>query len=163
MRIPLVVPFGVVLTSAAIAAQSPSAGAGVQGVWRIEAFTHHTEVANTEPQPSLYFFTATHYAMLRVTSATPRIEPADPNTATAAELLAVWGNNGFIASAGTYEYRGGELTIHPVVAKNPGVMTPEFFVTYSLAFDGAMLVLTEVRDNRRPAPFPTTFRLRRVE
>ena len=161
MRIPLVVPFAVALTSAAIAAQSPAAS--VQGVWRIEAFTHHTEAANTQPQPSLYFFTATHYAMLRVTSDTPRIALADPDTATAAELLAVWGNNGFIASAGTYEYRGGQLTIHPVVAKNPAVMSPEFFITYALAFDGTTLVLTELRDNRRPAPFPTTFRLRRVE
>lgn len=101
--------------------------------------------------------------MLRVTSSAPRVAPPDPESASAAELLAVWGNNGFIANAGTYEVDGGNLTVHPVVAKNPNVMTNEFFIAYAMKCEGNLLILTEVRDSVRAVAFPTTFKLSRVE
>lgn len=161
-RLPVVLC--VILGVTAIAAQSASTSrAGVQGVWRIAESTHHGDATNTHPQPSLYLFTGKHYAMLRVTSPTPRIAPVDPDKASAAELLAVWGNNGFIANAGTYEVGGGNLTIRPVVAKNPDAMTRDFFITYAVKFEGDTLVLTELRDNKGPVPYPTAFTLRRVE
>jgi hypothetical protein len=161
MRTQLLVFLGVGLAAAAVETQSSRAT--VQGVWRIEAFTHYTEPTNTQPQPSLYLFTAKHYAMLRVTSPTPRIALADPGVASAAELLATWGNNGFIANGGTYELSGGRLIIRPIVAKDPNVMTADFFIEYAATFEGDALVLAELRDNKRSGPYPTTYKLRRVE
>ena len=49
-----------------------------------------------------------------------------------------------------YEIHGESLTIRPVVAKNPDVMTGGYSVTYAMRFEGDALVLTEVRDNKRP-------------
>ena len=161
MRTQLLVFLGVVL--AAMAVETQSSREAVRGVWRIEAFTHFTDPTNTQPQPSLYLFTAKHYAMLRVTSDTPRVAPVDPNVASAAELLAMWGNNGFIANGGTYELSGGRLVIRPVVAKDPHVMSADVFIEYAVTFEGDALVLAELRDNKGPAPYPTTFRLRRIE
>ena len=160
----LLIACGVVLGTVVIAAQpAPTARACVQGVWRIAEFTHHTDPTNARPQPSLYLFTAKHYSMLQVTSSEPRVAPRNPDTASAAELRAVWGNNGFLANAGSYETDGDSLTIHPVVAKSPDVMTTEFFMAYTMKCEGDRLVLTEVRDNRKAVPFPTTYKLSRVE
>ena len=58
---------------------------------------------------------------------------------------------------------GESLTIRPVVAKNPDVMTGGYSVMYAMRFEGDALVLTEVRDNKRPARYPSTFKLSRVE
>jgi len=164
MKMRLLIVFAVILGGAAIAAQSaPTSRARVQGVWRIAEFAHYTEPTNSRPQPSLYLFTGRHYAMLRVTSSAPRVAPVDPDRASAAELLAVWGNNGFIANAGTYEIEGEHLIIRPVVAKDPGVMTSDFYTVYAMRFEGDLLVLSEVRDTKKIAPYPTTFKLSRLE
>jgi hypothetical protein len=161
MRTQLLVFLGVGL--AATALETQSSRETVQGVWRIEAVTHYTEPTNTQPQPSLYVFTAKHYAMLRVTSPTPRIALADPDVASAAELLATWGNNGFIANGGTYEISGERLIIRPIVAKDPHVMTADVFIEYAVTFEGDALVLVELRDSKRSVAYPATFKLRRVE
>jgi hypothetical protein len=61
---------------------------------------------------------------------------------------------------------------HPVTAAGvvdtsrstlPGVMTSDFYTVYAMRFEGDLLVLSEVRDTKKIAPYPTTFKLSRVE
>jgi hypothetical protein len=153
------------LTGCASADSSRVPATRLQGVWRVVdvVTTGPSASANSQPQPGLYLFTAKHYSIMRVTARTPRPEVQDPTKATAAELLAVWGNQGFIANAGTYDVTGGDLTIRPFVAKNPGVMKPGSFTTFSYKIDGGMLSLTNTRNNDGPIANPTTLKLTRLE
>jgi hypothetical protein len=83
---------GALLPSASSAQSRPS----VQGAW------HVVEVSPgaTNPQPSLYLFTARHYSIMRVLSQDPRPGFNDPANVTEAEALAVWGP--LQAQSGTY-------------------------------------------------------------
>jgi hypothetical protein len=85
----------------------------------------------------------------------------DTSTATAAELNAVYGP--FTANSGTYEVKGGTLTTHPLLAKNPAVMAPGAANTYSFKIEGKTLTLTSVTGGRGPVTNPVTFKLTRIE
>src|SRR3990170_2698851 len=100
-----------------------SADPGIQGVWRVtERETKGPNAGiNKNVQPNLYIFTRTHYSIVSVLGDKPRAnQPQDLAKATAAELNAAWGP--FVAQAGTYEVKGGNITLRPLVAKNPTVM-----------------------------------------
>ncbi len=99
------------------------------GVWEV------SEVSVTSPDtsytitnpPSLYFFTERHYSVMRVRGGEPRelfagdapvigsLAPTDD------ERLAAWST--FSAHSGTYEISGSTLTIQPIVAKHPNIMS----------------------------------------
>jgi hypothetical protein len=128
----------------AVSAQPGGSALTVQGVWRVVSTTGAT--VNPSSQPSLVMFTGRHYSILRVTANQPRAAVADPAKASTAQLLTMWGNQGFVANAGTYEIAGGTLTI-----------------VYAATLEGSTLVLTEVRDGDGPVANPTTLRLTRLE
>jgi hypothetical protein len=113
--------------------------ASVAGVWRVAAVTN-PGAANSEPQPGLFIFTKTHYSIVRVASERARPSLADQNSATAAELLAVFGNS-FAASAGTYTQSAAAVTIRPIVAKLPWAMLGTNSSTYTVKWQGADLIL----------------------
>jgi hypothetical protein len=144
-----------------VAAQSAGAPLKMQGVWRVVSTTG--AAVNPSSQPSLLIFTGKHYSILRVTSNQPRAAVVDPAKASTAQLVAMWGNQGFVANAGTYEVAGGVLTTHPIVAKNPDVMKAGTIIVYNVKMDGNALMLTESRDTDGPVASPTTLRLTRVE
>ncbi len=141
-----------------------ASGQKIQGVWSL------TEVTTTGPngstkqisQPSMYMFTKMHYSVIYVSSAEPRPQIADISKATADQLRDVFVNS-FVANAGTYEVKGGKLTMRPSVAKSPGFMQPGNYTTMSLKTDGKTMTLISESSNNGPATNPTTFKLKRVE
>ena len=146
-------------------AAQQSARGSVEGVWRV------VEAAITGPgartiafadRPSLTIFTAKHYSRSEVQADGPRPLLADVAKATADDLRAVWGP--FVGEAGTYEVTpGGLITMRPIVSKNPAVMGPGVFITYSYKLEGNTLSLTQQRNQNAPFANPFTLKLVRVE
>jgi hypothetical protein len=151
------------LASQGTAAQSTQGS--IQGVWRV------VEAAITGPgartiafaeRPNLTIITAKHYSRVEVQADGPRPLLADVAKASADELRAAWGP--FVSEAGTYEVTpGGLVTMRPIASKNPAVMGPGVFITYSYKLDGNTLSLTQQRNQAGPFANPFTLKLVRVE
>jgi hypothetical protein len=152
-----------VASSQGIAAQS--ARGSIQGVWRVVEAVITGPGARTiafAERPNLTIFTARHYSRSEVQADGPRPVLADVTRATADELRAVWGP--FVGEAGTYEVTPGSLiTMRPIASKNPAVMGPGVFITYSYKLDGDTLSLTQQRNQNGPFANPFTLKLVRVE
>jgi Lipocalin-like domain len=136
-----------------------------QGVWRIVEATITGPGARTiafGERPNLTIIAARHYSRVEVQADGPRPILADVTKASADELRAVWGP--FVGEAGTYEVAAGNLiTMRPIASKNPAVMGPGVFITYTYKLDGDMLTLTQQRNQNGPFPNPFTLKLVRVE
>jgi hypothetical protein len=151
------------LASHGLAAQSKPPS--IQGVWRV------VEAAITGPgartiafadRPNLTIITARHYSRVEVQADGPRPVLTDVAKASADELRAVWGP--FVGEAGTYEMTSGSLvTMRPIASKNPAVMGPGVFITYTYRLEGDTLWLTQQRNQNGPFPNPFTLKLTRVE
>ena len=152
-----------VLTSQGPAAQSTPQS--IQGVWRIVEATITGPGARTIPfaeRPNLTIIAARHYSRVEVQADGPRPILADVAKATADELRAAWGP--LVSEAGTYEVTPGSLvTMRPIASKNPAVMGPGVFITYSYKLDGNTLSLTQQRNQNGPFANPFTLKLVRVE
>jgi Lipocalin-like domain len=121
------------------AAQNRTAN-GLEGVWRETEIVVTGRDASTiqNPQPSIYVFTPTHYAMMGTLGDRPRalFKSLDPtNEEKIAGFDSFWGNSG------TYEVTGDVLTIRPVVARMPNFMAGGF-QRYQFHVDGNTLLLT---------------------
>lgn len=150
------------LASPAIAAQSTRES--IQGVWRIVEARVTGPGARTiafAERPNLTIMTARHYSRVEVQADGPR-PTLDVSKATADELRAVWGP--FVGEAGTYEVTpGGLITMRPIASKNPAVMGPGIFITYTFKLDGDSLTLTQQRNQNGAFANPFTLKLVRVE
>jgi hypothetical protein len=150
-------------SSQGMAAQSTRGS--IQGVWRVVEAVISGPGARTiafAERPNLTIFTAGHYSRSEVQADGPRPVLADVAGATADELRAVWGP--FVGEAGTYEVTPGNLiTMRPIASKNPAVMGPGVFITYSYKLDGDTLSLTQQRNQNGPFANPFTLKLVRVE
>ena len=151
------------ITSQGLAAQS--ARESIKGVWRIVEATISGPGAHTiafAERPNLTIITARHYSRVEVQADGPRPILADVSKASADELRAAWGP--FVSEAGTYEVTpGGFITMRPIASKNPAVMGPGVFITYSFKLDGDSLSLTQQRNQNGPIANPFTLKLVRVE
>ena len=151
------------LTSQGTAQQSTRES--IQGVWRVVEATITGPGARTiafAERPNLTIITATHYSRVEVQADGPRPILADVAKASADELRAVWGP--FVSEAGTYEATlGSVITMRPIASKNPAVMGPGVFITYSYKLDGDRLSLTQQRNQNGPFANPFTLRLVRIE
>jgi hypothetical protein len=151
------------LTSPGPAAQSTPES--IQGVWRIVEATITGPAARTIPfaeRPNLTIITARHYSRVEIQADGPRPILADAAKATADELRAVWGP--LVSEAGTYEVTAGSLvTMRPIASKNPAVMGPGVFITYSYKLEGNTLFLTQQRNQNGPFANPFTLKLVRAE
>jgi hypothetical protein len=85
---------------------------------------------------------------------------ADVAKASADELRAAWGP--FVAEGGTYEVAGNLITMRPIASKNPAVMGPGVFITYSYKLEGDTLSLTQQRNQNGPFANPFSFKAVRV-
>jgi hypothetical protein len=152
---------GVVASQAtARQAKSPS----IQGVWRIVEATTSGPSARTiafGDRPNLTIITARHYSRVEVQADGPRPAIADVAKATADDLRAVWGP--FVGEAGTYEIAAGAITMRPIASKNPAVMGPGVFITYTYTLEGNTLTLTQQRNQNGPYANPFALKLTRVE
>src|SRR5215471_18155267 len=105
----------------------------IQGVWRILDATVTGPGARTiafGDRPNLTIITARHYSRVEVQADKPRPILADIAKASADELRAAWGP--FVSEAGTYELTSGSvITMRPIASKNPAIMGPGIFITYS--------------------------------
>lgn len=131
---------------AAVGVQDPKK-TQLEGAWKVAEVLPPATSANpkptpvTSPQPGLLIFTKGYYSGMSVTALQPRTAtapPKDPTNLTDAEKIAryeQWAP--FIANAGTYEVKGSTLTLRPMVAKNPNMMTGESTVTWELKLEGA--------------------------
>jgi hypothetical protein len=159
----LIVALGFVLCVSNVFAQS-SRGP-LEGVWQTVEITVTGPAARTisipEPRPNLVIFTARHYSRVEDQSEKPRQILADPAKATADELRRVWGP--FVGEAGTYEVTGDVITMRPLAAKNPAVMVPGAFITYSFKREGDTIWITQQRNQSGPFSNPFTMKAIRVE
>ncbi|MEO6333349.1 MAG: lipocalin family protein [Pyrinomonadaceae bacterium] len=146
--------------SASAAAQSKS----IQGVWKLNEQISTGQNAETRvfSQPGMYLFTKEHYSVIYVSSTAPRAVIADLGAASADELRNIFVNS-FIANGGTYEYKGGKLTMHVMVAKSPSFMQPDTWVSSAVKINGNTMTLITESSNTGPAASPTTLKLTRVE
>jgi len=137
----------------------------IQGVWRIVEAVIPGPAGRTiafGERPNLTIITAKHYSRVEVQADGPRPILPDVSKATADELRAVWGP--FVSEAGTYEVAPGNvITMRPIASKNPAVMGPGVFITYSYKLDGNTLSLTQQRNQNGPFANPFTLKLVRVE
>jgi hypothetical protein len=146
--------------------KSGSTRESIQGVWQAAEVTITGPGARTivipEPRPNLTIITARHYSRVEDQSERPRPIPADVTKASADELRAMWGP--FVGEAGTYELMAGHLiTMRPIAAKNPAVMGPGVFITYSYKLDGDTMWVTQQRNQSGPFANPVTVKVVRVE
>ena len=150
-------------TGQGIAAQSTRNS--VQGVWRVVEAVITGPGARTiafADRPNLTIITARHYSRVEVQSDGPRPILADVAKASADELRAAWGP--FVSEAGTYEVTPGNvITMRPIASKNPAVMGPGVFISYSYKLEGDTLSLTQQRNQNGPFANPFTLKLIRVE
>jgi hypothetical protein len=124
----------------------------LQGVWRITEATITGPAARTisfADRPNLTIITAKHYSRVEIQADGPRPILVDVAKATADELRAVWGP--VVNEAGTYDVTPDDLvTMRPIASKNPAVMGPRVFITYSYKLDGDKLSLTQQRNQNGP-------------
>jgi hypothetical protein len=97
-----------------------------------------------------------------VSSDAARPDVADLSKSTADELRNIFVDS-FVANSGTYEMKGGKLTVHPIVAKSPGYMAPGSTSVSSVKIEGNMMTLVTESTNATAAANPTTYTLTRVE
>jgi hypothetical protein len=137
----------------------------LQGGWRVVEAITSGPAARTIPfagRPNLTLITAKHYSRVELQGDAPRPVVADVSKASADELRAVWGP--LVAEAGTYEITpGGLVTMRPIASKNPAVMGPGVFITYSYKLEGDTLLLVQQRNQNGPYANPFTLKLVRVE
>jgi len=144
---------------------APSAAesnATFQGVWRtLEVVMAGAPARTFRPQATLAIFHGRHYSRVEVHAEQPLTPLADPSSASADQLRAVWGP--FVGEAGTFEVNGNEITMQATVSKNPSAMTRGAVSVYTFRRDGNTLTLTQVRTHAGPNPNPITVTLTRVE
>jgi hypothetical protein len=149
-----------VLGAGLIAEQKDTA---VHGVWRTSQVVVPGPTAATfKPAATLAIFHGRHYSRVEVHAEQPRPVLADPATASADQLRAVWGP--FVAEAGTFELSGdATITMQAIVAKNPAAMAKGAVSVFTYRREGDTLTLTQVRGHAGPVSNPVTVTLTRVE
>ena len=132
-RVALLVVLGGMLLLPAHARLVRAQASPLQGTWQV-----------TDGTAGLYIFAGTHYSMMAASTERPDI--ADLSKATADEMRALYGP--MSGNAGTYEFDGSAVTIHPIVAKFPVVMKPGANEVYGVRIEDNVLVLTQQRNAR---------------
>ena len=136
--------------------------ATLEGVWRtLEVVVPGAPARTYRPLSTLAIFHGRHYSRVEVHAEQPLTPLADPSSASADQLRAVWGP--FVGEGGTFEVKGSEITMQATVSKNPSAMTKGAVSVYTFRRDGNTLTLTQVRTHAGPSPNPITVILTRIE
>ena len=153
-----------VLLTAVLGVSAYAQKGSIEGVWSLTEITSTGTDGSTKQmtQPSMYLFTKKHYSIIYVNSDKARPSDNDVDKMTAEQLRDMFVNS-FIANAGTYEYKGGKVTFHPIVAKSPGYMQVGNWVRQSAKIDANTLTLISDSSNTGPSTNPSTIKLKRVE
>ena len=142
-------------------AEEPTAP--LAGVWRtVQVVVSGAPGRTYRPEATLAIFHGRHYSRIEVHAEQARPLLADPATASADQLRAVWGP--FVGEGGTFELTGDHtLTMHATVAKNPAAMMPGASSVFTYTRDGDLLTLKEVLADAGPSANGITVTLSRVE
>jgi hypothetical protein len=152
------VAIALAVSLASIDAQAPSARSLV-GVWKVAEIAAPQGEPNRDPQPTIYIFTARHYSHVSVTSVAPRPNYTGPSV-TAEQRVEMW--QPFSATSGTYVLNGAELTLYPLVAKNPGFMDGHTFMKFEIIFEGNDVLLRAIQSQARSFASTDSLRIRLV-
>jgi hypothetical protein len=124
----------------------------LDGAWRVVE-SRNADGTLTGNQPGIRLFKDGYTSFVRVNGAAPR-PPLPDATATAEQLLAVWGP--FIAITGPFEVSGQTYTERPIVSKSPGQMgTPGAFNTITYRISGDSLWISLTANQAGPVNNPT--------
>jgi len=130
----------------------------IVGVWRVVDYTAAGRTSH--PQPGFWIFTAKHYAMVMDTrDDVKRPDIADPDQATAQQLLATWGP--FAAQFGTYETKGDVLTLNILAAKNPDLVGTRRLQRFNV--NAKTLTTEALLVDGKPMSKPVKLKLERAE
>jgi hypothetical protein len=134
----------------------------IKGVWQVVEITTTGPNAstNSSPQPGLWIFTDKHYTYMTVNTDKPRpVVPAakmtDKDRADA--------YRGFVASGGTYEIKGDQITMKVFVARSPETMRSGSVFGNTYKLDGKVLTVTRTSSMNEPVANPSTTKLVRLE
>ena len=135
----------------------------VTGVWRSDsaASTGPKAEVQKRTQPSMYFFTKSHYSIIFVNSDSPR-STDDPKKMTVEQLNNAYVDE-FTANAGSYDLKGDVITLHPAVAKSPAYMAGGNWISYKVKAAGNTMTLTEVATKDGPMKEPRILTFTRIE
>jgi hypothetical protein len=117
-------------------AQRGNATSPVVGVWRVSEITTpgRNGTTNTSPQPNVFMLTTHYFSHNGVISDAPRPELPPSPTLTDKDIADA--AKPFLSNAGTYELKGNEIVVRPIVALNPHYMRAGFSKTYSFRLEG---------------------------
>jgi hypothetical protein len=103
-------------------------------------------------QPNIYLFTKGHFSSIRVEGDKPR--STDPwMSMTRDQVIDTWIKQ-FTASGGTYDMKGGTLTMKTTIAKNPAFMARANWISYTVKINGQTMTLTATATNEGPIKNP---------
>ena len=149
--------------SVIIALSGFAAAQKVAGAWRLDEIkTTGTDRKTARfSQPNMYLFTKGHFSIIRIEGDKPR--STDNWTTMTPEQVIDTFIKQFTASGGTYEMKGGTLTMKTTIAKSPGFMARANWISYTVKIDGQTMTLTGTATNEGPIKNPQIMTLTRIE
>ena len=133
----------------------------VAGAWRLDEIKTSDGKAAKFTQPNIYLFTKGHFSIIRVEGDKPRLTD-NWTTMTPEQVIDTYIKQ-FTASGGTYEMKGGTLTMKTTIAKNPGFMARANWISYSVKLNGQTMTLTAAATNEGPIKNPQIMNLTRLD
>lgn len=106
-------------------------------------------------------FTKGHFSITRIEGDKPR-STDDWRTMTSEQVIDTFIKQ-FTASGGTYEMKGGTLTMKTTIAKSPGFMSRANWISYTVKINGPTMTLTVTATNEGPIKNPQILTLTRID
>lgn len=140
-----------------------AAAQNVEGAWRLDEvrMAGADGKASKFTNPNIYLFTKGHWSTIRIEGDKPR--STDSWTTMTPEQVIDTYIKQFTASGGSYEMKGGTLTMKTTIAKNPNIMTRGDWISYAVKIDGQTMTLTATATNEGPIKNPQIMTLTRIE
>ena len=135
----------------------------VAGAWRLDEATMPGAEGKTAKfsNPNIYLFTKGHFSIIRIEGDKPR--STDSWTTMTPEQVIDTYIKQFTASGGTYEMKGGTLTMKTTIAKNPAFMARANWISYTVKVNGKTMTLTAAATNEGPIKTPQIMTLTRLD
>ena len=135
----------------------------VAGAWRLDEVAMAGADGKTAKfsNANIYLFTKGHFSIIRVEGDKPR--STDSWTTMTPEQVIDTYVKQFTASGGTYEMKGGTVTMKTTIAKNPGFMARANWISYTVKINGQTMTLTAAATNEGPIKHAQIMTLTRID
>ena len=151
----------VLCTVLALAAVGSVFAQDVTGAWRLDEIRSSDSKSAKFTNANLYLFTKGHFSIIRIEGDKPR--STESWTTMAPDQVVETYVKQFTASGGTYEMKGGTLTMKTTIAKNPNIMSRGDWISYAVKFSGNTMTLTASATNEGAVKNPQALTLTRVD